>query len=319
MLSSLLMRVGISAGAEAFTYTDDLGRTVTVSVPVKRAVIFQTYELIPALGLWDYVAGIGRYAYSNDLVRATKPDVERTVASAGSGADVNMEVLLKLKPDVVVTWTYKPDSVRFMEARGLKVIGVYPKSLSELYEVMRLHGRLFGREEKVDICFAEMQAVFDLVKKRVSKVPAAGKKKVLWLLGKPTTVTCGQGVTSDLLKLAGVVNPASEIPQTSADFSLEQIVAWNPDVIFIWGHAGYSARSILESSQWRYVKAVREGKVYKSPRWSTWSPRVAPIVLWIASNTYPEAFHDVKVNKVYDDFYRKLYGIPYIRVAEFEN
>lgn len=286
---------------------------------MKRAVLFQTHELIPALDLWDSVVGIGRHAYGCDVIQATKPDVERTVPSAGSGVDVNMEVLLNLKPDLVVTWTYKPETLRFIEARGLKVVGVYPKSLSELYEVMRLHGRLFGKEEKVEACLAEMEKIFDLVRQRVSAIPAGSERRVVWLVGKPTSVTCGQGVTSDLMRLAGIVNPASEIQQSSADFSLEQIVAWNPDVIFIWGHASYSPRSILESSQWRYVKAVRDGKVFKSPRWSTWSPRVAPIVLWMASKTYPEVFRDVDVNGVFDVFYRKLYGIPYLRVAEFEN
>lgn len=318
-LSFVVVCLTSSAGAEPFTYTDELHRTVTVSVPVKRAVLFQTHELIPALGLWDQVVGIGRHAYRCDVIRATKPDFERTVASAGSGVDVNMEMLLKLNPEVVVTWTYKPESLRFIEARGLKVIGVYPKSLSDLYEVMILHGKLFGKEERVEICMDEMKKIFDLVKQRVSTIPPDARRRVLWLVGKPTSVTCGQGVTSDLLRIAGAVNPASGIPQSSADFSLEQIVAWNPDVIFIWGHAGYSARSILESSQWRYVKAVKEGKVYKSPRWSTWSPRVAPIVLWMASKIYPEVFRDVAVNEMCDDFYRKIYGIPYLRVAEFEN
>jgi iron complex transport system substrate-binding protein len=307
-----------AALAEPFTYTDDLGRKVTVSVPVKRAAIFLTHELIPALGLWDQVVGIGRYAYSCDVIRATKPDVEQTVASAGSGADVNIEVLLKLKPDVVVAWTYKPDTVWFMEAKGLKVIGINPKSLEEFYDVMRLHGKLFGKEAQVEKCFAEMNKVFDLVKEKVSVIPPAKRRRVLWLLGKPTTVSCGQGVTSDLLRMAGVVNPASGIPQSTADFSMEQIVSWNPDVIFIWGHAGYSAQSILESSQWRYVKAVREGNVYKAHLWSSWSPRIAPTLLWIASKTYPEAFRDVDVNGVYDDFYRNLYGVSYLRVAEFE-
>lgn len=308
-----------AALAEPFTYTDDLGRKVTVSVPVKRAAIFQTHELIPALGLWDQVVGIGRYAYTCDVIRATKPDVEKTVASAGSGVDVNIEALLKINPDIVITWTYKPESVRFMEAKGLKVIGIYPKSLAEFCDVMRLHGKLFGKEAKVETCLAEMKKVFDLVKEKVATIPPTKRKRVLWLVGKPTSVTCGQGVTSDLLRMAGVVNPASGIPQSSADFSMEQIVSWNPDVIFIWGHAGYSAKSILESSQWRYVRAVREGKVYKAHHWSTWSPRIAATLLWIATKTYPEAFRDVDVTKVLDDFYRKLYGIPYLRVAEFEN
>ena len=91
----------------------------------------------------------------------------------------------------------------------------------------------------------------------------------------------------------GGMNPAATIPQTSLDVSMEQIVAWNPDVIFIWGYAGYTAESILGNPQWRSVTAVKQGKVYKAPLWSTWSPRVAPIVLWMAMKTYPESFSDV--------------------------
>jgi len=317
-LLCLLFFSAVSVNAGTLTCSDKLGRAVTISVPVSRAVIFQTYELIPALRIWDQVVGIGRYAYDNDLVKAVKPDIETTVPSAGSGLDVNIEALLKLKPECVISWTFKPDTIRFMEEKGLKVVGISPESLQELYEVIRLHGRIFGREQRADTCIAEMEKLFLLVRDRVSQVPPESRRKVLWLLGKPTTVSCGAGVISDLIRLAGGVNPAAGILQSSADVSMEQIVAWNPDLIFIWGHAGYAARSILDSPQWRSVKAVREGKVYKSPKWSTWSPRIAPVVLWMAAKTYPEQFKDVAVDGIFDEFYRQVYGISYEKVTKLD-
>jgi iron complex transport system substrate-binding protein len=97
------------------------------------------------LGVWDRLAGISRYAYENDLMLAVKPDIAHTVPSAGSGFDVNIEALLKLKPDLVLTWTTKPETVRFMEEKGLTVIAIYPENLAELYEALRLQGRLFNR------------------------------------------------------------------------------------------------------------------------------------------------------------------------------
>jgi iron complex transport system substrate-binding protein len=99
---------------------------------------------------------------------------------------------------------------------------------------------------------------------------------------------------------------------------MERIISWNPDVIFIWGNASYTARSILQSSQWRFIKAVREGRVYKAPEWSTWSPRLAPIALWMAMKTYPEYFRDINLNKVTDDFYWKVFGISFSKVKGFE-
>ncbi len=304
--------------AETVTCTDKLGRDVTVSVPVSRAVIFQTYELIPALGIWDSVAGIGRYAYDNDLMRATRPDIEKTIPSAGTGSDMNLEALLKLNPDIVITWIFRPDSVKFMEAKGLQVIAVSPESISELYEVIRLHGRIFGKEDRAEMCIAKVESIFQLVRDKVSGIPRERKQKVLFLLGKPTTVACGLGVAAALVKLAGGINPASSTMQTGVDVSMEQIIAWNPDVIFIWGHAGYTAQNILDGPQWRSIKAVSNRKVFKAPMWSTWSLRIAPMVLWMAAKTYPEQFADIKMERSLEDFFQTIYGISYGKVTQIE-
>ena len=314
----LLLAIPWTAEAAAITCRDKLGRTVTVNVPVKRAVFFITYELIPALDIWDSVVGIGRWAYDNDLMRATKPDIANIIPSTGSGTDVNIEALLKLKPDLVITWTFKPETIRFMEEKGLRVIAIYPDSLSELYDVMRLHGKQFKKKKEMGHSISEMERIFKLIKYRVSKIPDSKKRKVLWLGGKPTSVACGIGVTNDIFKLINGINPASSIPQRNADVPMERIIAWNPDVIFIWGNAGYTAQSILQSPQWRFIRAVKEGRVYKAPEWSTWSPRLAPIALWMAMKTYPEYFRDINLYKVTDEFYRKVFGISYSKVKKIE-
>jgi iron complex transport system substrate-binding protein len=316
----VLLAVTAAASSEAavVTYTDKLGRSVTVSVPVKRAVFLLTYELIPALGIWDKVVGIGRWAYDNDLMKAVRPDIKRSVPSAGTGSDLNIEALLKLKPDLVITWTYKPENTKFMEEKGLKVIAVYPESLQELYDSMKLHGKLFQKERRTDKVIMQMEKIFGIIRDRVSGIPSEKRKKVLWLYGKPTTVACKKGVSNDILSLTGGMNPAASINQRDADIPMERIMAWNPDVIFIWGNATYSAEDILGSQQWRYIKAVREGRVYKAPEWSTWSPRLAPVALWIAIKTYPEYFRDINFEKITDDFYRKVFGIPYGKVKKIE-
>ncbi len=307
-----------SAEAETITYKDKLGWDATVKVPVRSVVFFQTYELIPSLGIWDKVVGISRWAYENDLMLAAKPDIKKTIPSAGSGTDVNIEAILKLKPELVITWTWNPNVVWFMQEKGLTVISIYPESLQELYDVMRLHGRLFKKEKKMEQSIAEMERIFSIIRERVSKIPSDKRKKVVWLGSKPTSIACGIGVTNDIFNLIGGINVAGKIPQRNADFSMEQILSWNPDVIFIWGNANYKARDILENSQWDSLKAVKEGRVYKSPKWSTWSTRLAPIALWMAMKTYPEYFHDINYEKITDNFYRKVFGIPYSKVKQIE-
>lgn len=314
-----LIMVAASGEAATMTYTDKLGRSVAIQVTVKRAVFFETYEILPILDVWDKIVGIGSYAYDNDLINAVKPDIRKIPPAGSGGGQINIEVLLKQKPDVVVIWTWRPENIRFMEEKGLKVIGVYPESLNELYEVMRMQGRLFNKQKKVDFAIKEMEKIFSLIKERASKIPPDKRKRVLWIGGKPTSVACGIGITNDIFQIIGGINQAGHIPQRNAEVSIEQIIAWNPDVIFIWGNAKYKARDILENPQWRHIKAVKEGKVYKSPQWSTWSPRIAAVALWMAMKTYPEYFNDVDLNNVLDNFYKTVYKIPYSKVKQIED
>ena len=311
---SLLLIVGLavlSASAQqTIWYTDKLGRTVNISIPVRRAVNLQLYEFLPALHCWDRIAGIGRYAYENDLVLAARPNIRRSIPSVGSGTDLNIEALLRLKPDLVITWIFKPENVKYMEERGLKVIAVYPDNIDELYDVIRLQGKLFQREKEANNTIWQMDDIFRLIRSRTAAIPIDQRKKVLWIGGRQNNVAGAGSLTDNILNLVGGRNVAGGLPQRNVDVSIETIIGWNPDAIFIWGNAKYTAQDILNSPQWRRVKAVRDGQVFKAPEWSTWSPRLAPVTLWMATKLYPERYKDVNLFAITDVFDRKVFGLP---------
>jgi iron complex transport system substrate-binding protein len=300
--------VATETEAAVVTYTDKLNRTVDIPVPVKRAVFLQMYEMLPALDVWDRVVGIASYAYGNELIRKACPAIDN-IPSAGNGANVNVEAILQLKPDLVITWAWRPEAIRFMEEKGLRVIAVYPESIDDLYKVMELLGSLFQREERMAAARIEMEAIFALVKERVARGDGSKKQKMLYLGGQSNSVSCALGINNDLLTLIGGINPAGTIAQRSTLVDIEQIVAWNPDLIFIWGKAGYTAEDILTAPQWRHIKAVREKRVYKLPDWTTWSPRLALVSLWMAQKAHPRDFQDIELADVADALCRKAFRI----------
>lgn len=306
----LLAAWNSSARAASVTYTDRLNRTIDIPAPVQRVVFLQMYELLPALDVWDKVAGLASSAYKNDLIRAAKPDVE-IIPSVGSGSDVNIEAIMQLKPDLVITWAWKPETIRFMEAKGLRVIAVYPDSIGELYDVMRLLGQVFQREEKVKATIGEMEATFSLIRQRTSKRQIGEKRKMLYLGGKTNLVSGALGISNDIMTMIGGINLAGSIQQRNTLISLEQIVAWNPSVIYIWGNAGYTAKDIIDNPQWQNISAVREGQVFKTPEWTTWSPRSAMVALWMAKQAYPEDYTNIEMALVADHFYHKVFHIPF--------
>ncbi len=308
------------AFAIPYTFVDKRGKRIVINVPVKRAVIVISYELIPALNLWDQVAGVSTWAEEHcDIYKAfisLNPKLKKP--TVGVGTNLNIEAIIKLKPDLIITWTYAPQVIKYLESQGLKVFAIYPDSLKEFYQVLKIHGKLFGKEKRVEEVIKEMDKIFNLIKKRIAKIPPEKRKKVIYLLGKPTTVSAGIGITDEIINFIGGINPAGFIKQRYADVSIERILLWNPDVIFIWGYAGYTPEWILNNSQWKHIKAVKNKQVYKLPHWSTWSPRVALIALYMAMKIYPEYFKDIKFEKIADNFYRKVFGIAYKQVKPYE-
>jgi iron complex transport system substrate-binding protein len=306
----ILIVMPARAPGEIVTYTDKLGRTTSVEAPVRRAVVFQLYEFLPSLKCWNQVVGVGRGAFDKGLMLTSVPGLANRVHSVGGGNDINVEGLLKLNPDVVLTWTYRPENTRFMEQKGLKAIAVYPDSFSEMFDVIRLMGRLFGRPEEARALLGRMNGILDMVKDRGARVPPDKRAKVLWLYSRQNSVGAGNSLSNDIITTIGAVNAAGAAGQRTVDASIETIIAWNPDVIFVWGNAKYSAREVLANPQWRFVKAVRDKRVFKAPEWSTWSPCLAPIVLWMATKTYPDLYRDVNLHSTSDRFFRDVFGVP---------
>jgi iron complex transport system substrate-binding protein len=312
----LAVTAAASPEAATVTYTDKMGRTVTIETPVKRAVLFETYELLPAIGGIDQIAGLGRYAFENDLMLATNPGIAQKIPSVGTAWEINIEALLKVRPDIVLTFmNSNPDAVKFMESKGLKVLSIYPETLPELYDVMRLEGKLFAQEQKVERVISEMEGIFSLIRDRVSHIPAVQRKKALMLMIKQTMVAGHKGIYQDLFDLIGVSNCADS-RQNFPEVSIERIISWNPDLLYFVWYARYSAADLLNNPQWRHIRAIKDGNVYKELQGSTWSPRLAPSALWMAAKAYPERFRDVNVERVIDRFYRQVYGIPYSMVKQ---
>jgi len=298
-----------SAQADSVTYTDRLNRTIDIPVPVQRVVFLQMYELLPALDIWDKVVGLASWAYKNDLIRAAKPDIDN-IPPVGSGANVNVEAIMQLKPDLVITWAWKPESIRFMEAKGLRVVAIYPESIGELYEVMRMLGQVLQREDKVKAAIDQMEETFSLIRERTSKRQPAEKRSMLFLGGESNSVSGTLGINNELMTMIGGVNLAGVMKERSTLVPLEQIVVWNPEIIFIWANARYTAKDITTNPQWRNVRAVRDGRVYKTPNWTTWAPRLSMLAQWMAKAAYPEDYKDIEVDSVANSLYQKVFHLP---------
>jgi iron complex transport system substrate-binding protein len=275
-----------------------------------RVVLFECYETVAALQAWERVVGISRYAYDNDLLQRAVPHL-RQIPAPGSGFDVNVEALLALKPDLVVSWARKPESVEHLRRQGIPVLMFYPESLADLYRDLAHLGQVFGREARARQVAGYMARSLAALQQRLAGVPEADRPRVVWLWGKPTTINGNRGVIAELLSLAGGRNVGVHLNGLNQDLSMETIIGLAPQVVVIWGSASYGAQDLLRDPKWSVTPAVRDCRVFKAAQVSTWSPRAVVLAWWLGHCFHPEVISGTDWRRAADDIYRQCFGIPY--------
>lgn len=97
--------------------------------------------------------------------------------------------------------------------------------------------------------------------------------------------------------------------------NLEQIAAWNPDMIFLINYSGDSKDAVAKvkaDTKWQALKAVKDNKVYGFPgdfySWDQPDTRWGLGMLWLATKIQPTLFSDINLNQEITSFYA-LYGL----------
>ncbi len=125
--------------------------------------------------------------------------------------------------------------------------------------------------------------------------------------------SCGD----DWLKKSGLVNVADVAdPQGGGrEVCLEQIYAWDPDIIYIfWGiPASKYRKERIPGQNWHHVKAVRNNTVYDMPRgltnWGTAKADSPLTLLWLVSKNYPHLLKEADFLSMMKAYYSRRYNI----------
>lgn len=301
------------------TVKDVRGKEIMLPYPVERAVVFEGYEIVDALGAFDKVVGVQEYCHRDPILLKTVPNIKNIPAVASSGAsEVNIEALLALRPDVVITWNVYPKPVEDMEAAGIPVVTIYPKNLTQLKETILLLGKIFGKEERAAEIVAYMDYIISFVGDRVKKIPENERLKAVTISNikdKRAPNIQGWGTArAQITELAGLIDVTKgELPPPGyGNVPLETLIKWNPDVIFLWPKlwSRCTPGDIYNDSAWQQISAVKNHRVYQLPVISSWAPEFALNVLFYAAKAYPDYFKDVNFDELYRKFTEKIYGIP---------
>ncbi|MDE9782131.1 ABC transporter substrate-binding protein [Escherichia marmotae] len=338
LLMIFLLSLSFTTQAER-TFTDQIGREVKVPDKVDRIVVLQhqTLNLLVQMNATDKIVGVmsnWKQQLGSNYARLAPELVSK--ASLGDLTHVDAEKLVALHPQVVFVTNYAPqEMIDKISSLGIPAVAISLRHDDEgeknklnptmadekqayvkgLYEGIMLIGNIINKPEEAKALIKATENGRNIVSERLQNLPE--EKRIRAYMANPELTTYGSGkYTGLMMKHAGAVNVAASTIKGFKQVSMEQVIAWNPQVIFVQNRYPGVVNEIRSNPQWQVIDAVKNHRVYLMPEyakaWGYPMPEAMGIgELWMAKKLYPEKFNDIDMHKIANDWYRKFYRTNY--------
>jgi len=305
--------------ARAATVSDGAGRAVPVPARVTRVfpagppAAIMLYTLAPELLLgWPRANRPEEREFLLPDI-GSRPEVGRIT---GRGNTANLEVVLALKPDLIldvgsVSPTYVSLADRVQQQTGIPY-ALLDGRFDGIAQAYRTLGALIGLREQGEEFARYAEDTMKTVIGRTAGMPKGGRPRVYYARG-PRGLETGLGgsINVETIELLAQ-NVAAETRGGLANVSIEQVLLWNPDVIITIDQD--FASNVRSDPAWAPVKAVRDGRVHLSPKlpfgWVDFPPCVNRLIglWWLAKILYPDVFPE-DLRALTRDFYTRFYHV----------
>jgi iron complex transport system substrate-binding protein len=324
-LSRRALLTGLSAaiiappGARAASVTDATGRALRIPERVTRVfpagppAAITLYTMAPELLLgWPRA---NRPAEREFLLPdiGSRPEIGRIT---GRGNTANLEVVLALKPDLIVdigstSQTFVSLAERVQQQTGIPYAlldGRFVAMATTYHKLGELTGRRAEGEDLADYA----NRTLDVITQRIADVAPEKRPRVYYARG-PRGLETGLGgsINVETIELLAR-NVASERQGGLANVSIEQVLVWNPDVIITIDRD--FAANVRRDPAWAGVAAAQSGRVHLSPKlpfgWVDFPPSVNRLIglWWLARILYPNRFKE-DLATLTRGFYARFYHV----------
>jgi iron complex transport system substrate-binding protein len=251
---ALLALVGGVAQA-AITVRDDAGNSVTLARPAQRVIAMAPHitELLFAAGGGDRVVGAMNYS--------DYPEAAKRVPLVGSDAQIDLERVAALRPDLLVVWQTGNTERQLSQLKSLNIPIFYsePKKLDEVATSLTRLGQLMGTD-------AAAQAAARDYRQKLARLMATyaqrSQVRVFYQIWeKPLFTLNGEHIVSDALRVCGGVNVFAGMKVTAPSVGTEAVLQKNPEAI-VGGerHDGQAGINIWKTYQG--MLAVQRGNLF---------------------------------------------------------
>lgn len=316
------------------TITDSTGRTVTIPETVESIVCVNVGALRYTcyMQAQDLVVGVEDYEQEPTMSRLynyVNFEQFSSLPVIGSNGEHYPEAIISANPDVIImSAAESKDADDLQDKTGIPVV-VVPGSDTTLddnaYETIRLMGEIYGKEDRAEELTNYLDSVKADLETRTADIPDADKPTV-YVGGVSFKGHHGfEGTEANYgpFVLIHANNLADTTGQSGAfDIDTEQVLAWDPDVIFLDfnGMALINEDYAKNPDFYQGLTAVREGRVYSQISFRSSASNLETALAdayYAATILYPEQFADIDPVEKAGEIFTALLGTnPYEDLKE---
>lgn len=270
---------------------DDMERSVAVPQPVKRIISMapSVTETIYALGAQDRLVA--------DTDACNYPPAAQKLPKIGGPFTPNLEVIVSLKPDLVLAAANSGNRKESVDALDLLHVPTYAtnaKTVDDVLNSIVKLGDVLGVGEQGRVLSESLRARLQDLHHRLENIVPT---RVLFVVWQEPLISIGQETyIADALRHAG----AESVISTKQDWpkvSWEEVVRLQPTYLVFASARPEEITAMMTGMRnlpgWRDLKAVEENKiVIVSDAINLPAPRLVDAIEELAKHLHPEAFVD---------------------------
>jgi iron complex transport system substrate-binding protein len=207
------------------------------------------------------------------------------------GFNPSVEKIISLQPDLILATTAgnRRESIRQLELLGQSVFVTSANNIEDIFQSIIKIGSIIGKKKLAILKTKELR---ERMKRITSRVKGLPRRRILYLIWHQPVMTAGGNTfLNNLIWLAGGESISRDIRQNIVQFSREEIIKRDPEIIFL---PDLKDKKLAEQfrQKWEMLTAVRNRAVYQvnedlilRP-----GPRIVDGLELMAKTIHPEAF-----------------------------
>lgn len=221
-----------------------------------------------------------------------------------------IESLVEKRVDLVVLWNSSGDYTKLSNRLHKVNIDSCAMDLDSIYsyvEGYRTLGKIMNRENRANELSAYIDEKLTSIEVIKESIPVQNRLSVYYARSEDGLESdCKGSSHSEVIGLVGGTNPirCDKIKNMHMTIGLERLMSLNPDVIITANKNFF--KKVFKEQKYRYLKAVKEEKVYLIPtrpiNWIDNPPSFFKILgaLWLGQKVYPDHYkYDLEDEKKY--------------------